>query len=228
MLPTQGNTLKNKLKIFGLYHKQPILDALPNVDWLTKINLSELKTEYQYNNLGECRAFLVDLDLGNAEYIGFANARWNKKYHHINVKFEQIGQIADKHMRPDLVLAPWPTNAFWLNVGADWAALTLTMHPSMGQLLTELATTTGLSTVPNKISLWANDFICHRTVFIEWREHWRKCFKHFHGKYGLKLPFTKFNVDVNRHPAYFYERLTTIFFANRTDLKVEPIYGRKA
>lgn len=228
MLPRQDNCWENnKIRIFGLYHKQAALDALPCAEWLVKINLNELLVEPRDNCLGEGRAFLADLDLGDAEYIGFANARWNKKYHHIGVKFADIGKIAQKYLKPDIVLAPWPTNAPWLNYGANWAGLTLTMHPSMGALLTELSEFTGMKTTPLKISLWANDFICHRKVFLEWREHWQRCFKYFNDKYGLKLPFTKFNIDINRHPAYFYERLTTIFFANREDLKVEPIYGRK-
>jgi hypothetical protein len=223
---SENYSTNNKLRIFGLYHKQATLDNLPNADWLVKINLNELQTKHQHNCLGEGRAFLADLDLGNADYIGFANARWNKKYHHIGVKFADISNIIQKHIEPKLVIVPWPTNAPWLNVGANWAALTLTMHPSMGKLLTELSKITGMKTTPNKISFWANDFVCHRKIFLELREHWRKCFNHFNTKYGLKLPFTKFNVDINRHPAYFYERVTTIFFANKDNLKVEPIYGR--
>lgn len=214
-----------KIKLFVLSNRRDLLESVPEPRAADvthqKVYLHDLPLgRLQSNMLGEGRAILHDLDYGDADYVGLANARWDHKYDKLGTRLGNLGEIALEMARPHVVLAPWPTNADWLNYGPDWPGLTVAVHPSMANMLQELYDFTGMPLNTGLVSFWANDFICRREVFESWREHWRRCFNHFHGRYGFLLPYRAENMDVRRLPAYFYERVTTHYFANRVDLEV--------
>jgi hypothetical protein len=207
------------MRLFVLSHRQDLLDAVPNQLCFYKVNLSRLRLgRYQNNLLGEGRALLYDLDDNDAEYLGFINARWDYKYPNLQTRLTNLDNTVWPQLEATRVLAPWTTGtSYW---GNDWYNQAIEVHPSMAGLLTELASYTGLSLKTDRSSLWANDFICYRDVWHDWRQFWRRCFSHFHNRYGFLLPYRSENMDVSRMPAYFYERVTTLYFANRNDLQV--------
>lgn len=212
------------LRLFVLYHRQKMLNDVKDNPCFVKINLSKIALgPLASNMLGEGRAFLTDLDVGDAEYVGFANARWDAKYVNLKTRLSKLPAYAADNVRPDVVLAPWATHCKWLNIGNNWYGFTLALHGTMKKLLDELKDVTGLDFDTDRPSLWANDFICHRLVFFDFLEHWRKCVQHFFGRYGHLLPFSTWGVDTSRYSAYFYERCGTIFWANRKDLTVHQI-----
>lgn len=208
--------------LYALYHKQDVLDKFPWSKYTVKVNLSDIVTTHRSNLLGEMRFFLSDC-MPMAEYVGVVNARWDSKYHMLETKSSDIVSYCTRNPDPDVVCAPWLSNSKWLDCGADWYGLTIAMHPTMNSLLQELADVTGMSLYTGQVCIWANDFWCHRDVFSRFLEHMRHCFRYFHGKYGHMLPFSTKNTDVARHPAYFYERCSAIFWANCKNIKIEQI-----
>lgn len=211
------------LKIITVYHRDEELDRAPADH--CRLNLERLDCTHRSNLLGEGRLFLSDFAagpaaLGDADYVAVANARWDSKYWMIKTRLAGLRAYAEEHARPDLVLAPWPTDCGWLPQGRDWYVYSKRVHPGMRHLLREMLGVTGMSPGTGRVSLWANDFVCHRRVFLEFVAHWRYCFAHFHGRYGHLLPMHTNGMDVARYPAYFYERCSTVYWANRSDLTV--------
>jgi hypothetical protein len=102
----------------------------------------------------------------------------------------------------------------------DWIELTLHHHPTMQPLIEELLVTKAITRNNHRVSLWANDFVCHRSVLLDWHRFWKTAFRHFYDQYGLELPFGSHGADESRHAAFFLERITTAYFANRLDVRV--------
>ena len=202
----------NELKIFILSHKKDVLDRVPNLGYFEKLDLSVLPLgQYQDNRLGEGRAFLADLKIDNAAYLGFLNGRLPQKYP--KLKWNSAIKSIQSQLKPENVLFAW-------GAASDWANFSEKVHPGIKKVIQELADFTGLKLTTGRISLWANDFICHRKVWLEWREFWKKCFFEFHKRYNWNFSFSNKGLDPNRKPAYFYERITTLYFANRPDLRL--------
>jgi len=212
--------LPASLRLFVLSHRQDLLDAVSDQPCFHKVNLARLPLgRYQSNLLGEGRAVLYDIDIGvdDADYFGLVNARWDDKYPNLQTRLANLNNMAQPQLAASQVLTPWATDS---DEASDWYYWTTYFHPSMADLLDELAAFSGLSLRTGRVSLWANDFICQRDVWYSWRQFWRRCFTHFHGRYGFLLPYRSEDMDVARLPAYFYERVTTLYFANRADLHV--------
>src|SRR5579872_4421535 len=185
-----------RLSVFVLYHDQRVLDAIPRQDFLVPVNLSTLDIgRFQDNLLGESRAFLSDISDVEDDYIGFVNARWDQKYFQLHTRLATLGHEVERLAAPGWILCPFRAT--------NWVANTQLYHPSMMPLLEELSGTAGLPLNNDKESVWCNDFICHRSVFFDWRRFWRQMFGHFDGKYGLKLPFNPADADPSRYPAFF-------------------------
>lgn len=204
--------LSPSLRIFILSHRQDLLDAAPTGKAIRKVDLNTVVEGTFSNNLiGEGRAFLADHDTGYAHYLGFANARWNNKYPHLRTKLEDLSRIAHNMCLPNRVLVAWGST--------DWYTHTLQVHPTMDPLLREMAALTGANLI-DAPTCWAHDFICHRDVWYDWLHYWRKCFGYFHRKYGFMPPMDSTGMDVCRLPAYLYERVSALYFANRPDLEI--------
>lgn len=220
------------LNLFVLYHNQGKLDSIPNLDCAQKVNVATINVPYRSNMIGEGRAFLADLDTKSAQYVGVVNARWDHKYdqfdHKLQTKLADLPAyvercVTDGTMNPRTVHAPWTTDSPMLDIKNEWYEFTLKIHPTMEKLLRELQRFTGMEMSNKRRTFWANDFICHRLAYFDFIEFWRRCFRHFHSKYGYLLPMSTYGVDTCRYAAYFYERVSALYWANRTDLEVVPI-----
>ena len=181
-----------------------------------KVYLNDLHkgTRHNSNLYGEGRMLLMSsFDL--ADVVGFANARWNSKYAHLATRLEHFTNYADL-VTPTTVYAPWTCKSGWLSH-------TLQVHPTMKNLLDELSEFAGIPLRDDSPTLWANDLVASREVIESWLAFWRKCFMHFDGKYGALLPMAYYNMDPARGPAYFYERVSALYFASRSDLNIIQI-----
>lgn len=203
------------VKIFVLSHDLATLRLVPLSREFETIHLGSLAVgEYQSNQLGECRAFFQNFSGVDADFIGFANARWDQKYFQLHTRLHSLVEQTRRLAAPGWVLAPWPAHS--------WIDVTLHHHPTMKPLLDELLITMDITKNNHRLSLWANDFVCHRSVFLDWHRFWQTAFGHFYSKYGLELPFGKEGTDESRHAAFFFERITTAYFANRLDVRIAP------
>lgn len=216
----QKMTQAPRVKVFVLSHLREGFESVPDCPELERVLLGALPLapELQTNLIGEGRAFLADLDAGDAEYVGYMNARAPAKYQIFGSSKMTWQKLRRRlaTLQPGVVLAPWIA-------APTWAAASEDQHPGMLDALFELRDVTGLCLDTGRPSLWANDMVMHRSVWSEWLLHWRRCFAHFHGRYGWDWPVPEAGLDAERKPAYFAERWTTLFFANRDDLVVEQL-----
>ncbi len=195
-----------KLKVFLLWHD----DGRRGMDqrWYHHyVNLSELPIgEFQSNAIAETRAYMADLPLGDAEYVGLCTARWNDKYRH-NLRLHDLHHLS---LSPKVV---WAAERQY----TDWIGQSDGHHPGMVPLIKEMASAMEmpLSWGP---TLFANNFICHRDVFEDLKAFIRKVVGYFHEKYHFDFPFHIGPHERTRQAAYFYERATMLYFANRPDL----------
>lgn len=206
------------LRVFVHWHEDEMLRKVRKRTYLQTVNLAELEIgEFQQNMLAENRVFLAEyLWKGlQTDYIGFMSASWDEKYHSL-VKLHEI------HKLP---LAPGTVWCGGMSDSADWARESNKHHPGMYALLEEMAAVAGMSLSAGP-TICESNFICHRCVFDDFLAMWRRVFDHFYQKYGYDLPFLEGcredwrsgRFDRRKREAYFYERITMLYFSNRHDL----------
>lgn len=206
----------NGLKIFITYYQHEQIIRIPKALHINPINLSQLllKDNLQDNRLSEHRLFLSDLmENESTPYIGNLTWRWFQKNRHL-IPLDTLWQL---YRTPDVVWAAWPDN--------NWYRKSCMDHKGIQKYLNELIDFTGMQ--HEGTGLLANQFICSLEVYKDFEAFFRKCFEHFHTKYGFEgFDFEVQERDRNRLPAVFYERITALYFANRKDLIIKQIPNR--
>jgi hypothetical protein len=182
------------------------------------VNLNRLAIDrHQRNNLAESRIYLdpnlMDRFEGR-EYVGLATARWNQKYMHSG-----IARLEDLH-EYEYLLDEKVVLVADLADPVKWIDTTCFFNIGMHKFIDELAEWTGMPRT-NGPSFWANNFICHRSVFADYLKHFLKVFDYFTNKYDNRFDFK--GMDPKRTPAFFYEAVTVHYFANRSDLTFKLI-----
>lgn len=206
------------LKIFVLGHEELQLSRLAENALLEKVNLSYLKLPIQNtNDIAENRFFLVDEQtFANCpEYIGVLSVNYNKKYPHL-LPLQNMESIISK-LQEDVVFAASPTETF---CEGKWIDYSCKYHLTLKKYLEDMANTFHFK-LENKPTLWANNFICHKKVFLEFIAFFKKVFSYMHQKYAYTYQMKV--DDPTRTAAYVYERISMFFFANRSDLQIKRI-----
>lgn len=191
--------------IYVLAENEEKLQLVENNPNFQKVNLSLLDVgKYQLNCLAENRIFLSELP--ETPTVGFATARWDQKYKHKISKLESLSPTGTSVYVADLT-------------GKEWAFRSDTLHPGMYKLLQELSSFSGLPLDAGE-TFYSNNFVCSWEVFADFSPFWKKCFHHFFDKYGPNLPFKNCwsGYKQELHPAYFFERITMLYFANHGSL----------
>lgn len=205
-------TGKTNLTIYVAGFESRQLDRVPDMPHLKKVNLSKvISGPLQNNALSEHRLHLAATHLQPAsQYVGIATWRWHIKCRHLI----QLNQLKNLYLQPNRVYAAWPDK--------EWYRHSIISHPGIKPYLDELAEFTGLST--HGTGIYGNQFICHISEWHRFMVFFKRCFEHFHAKYGYnKWNFEAKEEDMPRLPAIFYERIAAIYFANRTNLEIVPI-----
>jgi hypothetical protein len=224
------------LSIFVLSHDDALLAAVPARSELRRVDLRDLGLagELATNSLAECRFFLSERALDvTTEYVGVLSARHDEKYAPSGVlTLEQLAQGAiTPYLRPRRVFAPLITGP-----GGQWVEGSDLVHPGLTALVREAAEQIPGADVSRRTML-ASSFIAHRDVYLEFIAEFRRLFETFHARYGLDFPHvyrcsrcgTVFEgghgrYQRDRHGAYFYERVTALYFA-RPQFEVVGLRG---
>lgn len=200
---------KNRLEIFILGHNQSVLPPRKQ-PFLHNIDLNELNIGiWNTDQLSENRIYFSDLN-PVSEYIGLATHQWDQKFPWA-CRLDNLG-LLKPHLKPNIVWYP-------RQAPETWATDSELSHPGIGRLLTEASNISGLSL--NKTAFWCNCFICHREVYLDFLVFFHSMFNYFHTKYQFNFPYG--TIVPNRHAAYFYERITALYFSNRKDLQLKQI-----
>lgn len=214
------NAFSNKVKIFVLGHQEDQLAKVIPRPYLHKVNLNDLPIErFQTNLLAESRIYLASfLQKVDHEYIGLVTSKWNQKYAYINTtNLEDLHQLR-VHLKPKNVIVAQRTDNTSGGLGdldtLDWRTHLEHVHKGIGPYLDELAKLSGV--YKRGPSFWANNFICHRTVFKQFLKHWLDMFFYFYAKYKFEYKYETY--DPSRLPSFFMEAITINYFSSRKDL----------
>lgn len=206
-----------KAKIFVLGHSNRCFQTVPDCPHLQKVDLSRLALPIpNTNDLAENRFFLVDeafLD-DCPEYVGVLTWRYDSKYNWL-LSLAELPEMFER-LSPDVVYAAAPTDA----TIKDWVDYTISFHKTIRPYLDELSSMTGL-TWSDKECFWANNFICHKSLLIEYMRFARAVIARMQAKHGDRMAY--YVEDKSRVPAYLYERLTMLWFSNRHELSFKSI-----
>jgi hypothetical protein len=208
--------------VYALHHSMTVLREIPQLPWLEKVHLPSLITDPDNgpkSPFAEGRFFLSTLEPSeDYDYVGQLNGRSRDKYKWFDFRWETVGPRLCMTLQPDVVVATWPTG-LGPTRRTDWLDYSDDKHPGIKTLMWEVAARSGMDPLSNRSTIWANDFVCHRDVWLGFRRYWTETVRWLYGKYGPDPPFAHHD-DPDRKIAYLGERVTCLYFANRYDLRI--------
>lgn len=209
----------NDIKIFVIHNEEEVLNKASSNKFIKKINLNnlELNEKYKTNKLAENR-FLIYLSnnigiLEDYDYIGICSASWDEKYKTDQedstvLKLEKVPDLV-KSFKKNFIYVPAP-------IKEDWYEKSIYNHEGMEVYIDELLKRNNFKKTGS--SFYSNNFICKRSILIEFLKWWKKEFDYFFEKYECEYEYNSENCPnykENVNCAYFYERITVAYFANK-------------
>jgi hypothetical protein len=226
----------SRLKIFIVSHDQKLLDKIPKKRFLVPTSLNELDLPERLagNQLAENRFLLTDaMSNIDASWVGFISARWNERFPSWPA-VSQLDWIITSSTPKNQYFAPSTKYGVSGLAVQEWIKNQDIGHPGMSTLLLEavdVMNVRGLAELTTRNISMGNNFIVSKDVARELMDFWQRAFKYFDSKYGFELPFSYGcpdcgfesssgvgRWDSSRHAGFFYERITSLFFASRPDL----------
>lgn len=208
----------NNVIIFVLHNEQEVLNKIYAGPSVKKINLNDLNLDPKYANnaLAENRFFVylsenIDI-LKDYDYIGVCSASWDFKYKTLNknsnvIELGKITELAEEFDNPFIYVPSFVK---------DWYNESIFNHAGMEVYIDELLKRNNFKSTGN--SFYSNNFICKRSIFINFIKWWKVEFDYFFKKYRYTYHYNSENYE-NYKPdvncSYFYERLTISYFANK-------------
>jgi len=208
---------EDQVKIFVLGHSDRCFQTVPECSYLQKVNLNHLQLPIpNTNDLAENRFFLLDESYFDdcPEYVGVLTWQYDRKYNWL-LPLSEIHEMFCL-LDPKKVYAAAPTTV----MVSEWVDYTINFHKTIRPYMDTLSDITGLLW-SNKECFWANNFICHREVFLKFIRFARATILKMNAMHGSKMAY--YVEDKSRIPAYLYERLTMLWFSNRHELSFKCI-----
>jgi len=208
-----------EIQIFVIHNEEELLNKVNSNKFIKKINLDnlELDEKYKNNQLAENR-FLIHLSnntslLSDCEYIGICSASWNSKYK-TNEEYSSVFKLENlpelvSNFKKSFIYAP-------ALVEESWYEESICNHVGMEVYIDELLKRNNFKKTGT--SFYSNNFICKKSILIEFLKWWRKEFDYFFEKYEYKYEYDSEqcpNYKPHVNCSYFYERLTIAYFANK-------------
>lgn len=208
--------MKDNFRVFVLGHKPEQFYNFPYKPSLHPLDLNTLRLPIpNTNHIAEHRFFLQDRSYFEncPEYIGTLTVTAETKFPHM-VTFEDI-EFIEPVLSPDVVYAPRLTNS----CTPQWIEFSICMHgPNFAQYMRALSEAMNTPLL-NSPTFWANNFICHKNVFLDFVDRFQDAFFRVHSRYGYDMRFEC--EDPCRLPAYLYERAAMMYFGSRRDLTIK-------
>ena len=202
------------MKLFVVHTHVCTLKFVPKLSFIQKHDLNQLQMDrFTENCLAENRMLYYlsqNTHLLDDIHVGLASARWNEKYRCMRVHQLQL-------LKPDeeTVYAAEPTDRWYDDSESN--------HPGMQGYMHEIMDRNGWKDTSG-LSFYSNNFVCHRNTMMAFLKWWVDNFQHFYAKHNNQFHFNnnyrRYNPKL--HQAYFYERLTILYFANQK-YKIKPI-----
>lgn len=205
--------IEKNLKVFITGHNEDCLRKIPNKNFIKKINLSNLEIGIKNTeDLAENRFFLSDQVFRSHEpYIGLITHRYKEKY---NLEIENLNKITKKIEKNYVFTCHFARK--------DWYDYSINYHPGMEKYLKEISKLFDLP-IRKKHVFWANNFICHKSIFADFIFLFRSIFIYMNKKYGYDFNYKVDPGQEHRKAAFLYERVAMMYFSNQDNLKIIQI-----
>lgn len=192
--------------------------------------LNYTKEIYKENSLGESRIFLAkDVFNEHSEVIGSVTASWNRKYYPNKIdqilNWPQLPVIQRIRHDPSLVIcATICSGAYSRRHDPLWIQ-NFQVHfrnefKNSQWVEEKLFNITGLRYDGIRPAPYANQIICHKTLFYELCSFMRNHIDSIIDEFSLTPPYD--TPDPNRPLAYILEELTMLWWASRKDIQLVP------
>lgn len=217
------------LQIFVIGHYDQQFFSIQPRNYLSFINLENItyiKSEYAHNSLGESRIFLSDsIDYDKYNVIGTVSASWNKKYNPYKIDFmlnwPEYSLIERLQHSKSLVLCASMCKGVYADKKEPLWMHNFQKHFRQTHINSEdielgLYKITNLKYSGIRPAPYANQIICHKTLFYDLRDFVRSKIDDIIEYFGI---FPKYSVpDQNRPLAYILEELTMLWWANQQNI----------
>lgn len=210
--------IEKNLKIFVLGHKKEQLEKIPQKKFISTINLSNLNIQISNNkvintqDLAENKFFLSDHIFRSQEsFIGIITHRYKQKY---DLDIENLFKLKNR-LEMSCVYTCHTARK-------DWYEYTINYHPGIDRYLKEISYVFNLP-IRKKNVFWANNFICHKSIFAEFALVFRQIFHYMHEKYGYNFDYKVDSGQEHRRAAFLYERISMMYFSNQDNLDIIQI-----
>lgn len=184
---------------------------------LNKVVLERLpqsKPEWKRNALCETRFHLWAMDNfeeaspPERDYIGLFHASYATKFPHR----PSLDKFIDVSIPTNAVFAVMPV--------LQQRNVAELFHPGMGELLDEVCVRNSFDYYG--LGLMTNSFYCHRTAYWKFLQWFRSEFEYWDTRYGDDFPFSCVRTKPQCRPAYFYERVSCLWFSN-SGYRITPV-----
>lgn len=222
--------MKNNIEIAVVGHdpsKFPIITS-PILKPAILHDLSFDKPHYSYNSLGESRFFLANnFFQDSSDIVGCLTTSWDKKYQPNKLNdilswpqssyFDKITENSNivlcttlcygKHSKPNAPL--WESN-FQAHFRKMWID-TYWIQDLIYKI-------TGLKYNQNNIAPYANQLICHKTLFIKFVTFIKNYIDDIILYFGLHPRFIGSQIDPNRTLAYIMEEISMLWWSQQANI----------
>ena len=205
----------NDVQLLALSHDQAILDRVPILNRITKVNLNELELEeFQDNQLAEFRVYmsLDDEKLSEHEYWGFISGRWNEKYPNKQNRLETLHSL---NMSPNVVWCSHIDKSKW----DSWLK-----QFDGEELFNDLEEFNHMTRQHNKPFIWSGNFICHQKIAKEITAFIQANVEYIYESFEFNIPFVHPDPDERkRNFGFLLESLLMLYLTNRPGLALIEI-----
>lgn len=196
------------MKLFIVNSNICLLKKIIEKGFMRKVNLCKINNDRCKDISLGTNKFIYHLAnndyLIDEEFVGIADAAWNMKFKN-TCKMQYLNAATFNN---NVIYSPC--------VSTTWYNDSIVKMPETKELMDDVLNRNSFSKKYGK-SIFSNNFVCHKDIMKKYILWFANNFDYFFDKY--KNTFTG---DMKNKNGFFYERLTSIYFANQ-DYEIEPI-----
>ena len=196
------------MKLFIVHHSICLLKKTSQKNFIDKVNICKLSNEKCKDISFGSNKFIYylanNIDLIDDEFIGIADANWNSKFKNV-CKIQYLNTIKFKN---NTIYSPC--------ISSTWYEDSINIMSETKKIIDDAMNVNSIFK-KNNVSIMSSNFICHKDIMKKYAMWFKENFEVFFDKYQ-----DLFDISSKKKQAFFYERLTSIYFSNQ-NYEFKPI-----